>query len=132
MSRLLQFRKCALHLILAGHRYGKAAQRVHAIRYAIIFSIICSTHFIRCYRLALATYRQTKTAWTDAIDHINYTLSHHLCTLRQPQLAIQLFMSDLFTHKSVHQSAQQHSVFVTEFATTIKVCLCCHSLFYSF
>uniref|UniRef100_A0A1I8IKK7 Trafficking protein particle complex subunit 8 n=1 Tax=Macrostomum lignano TaxID=282301 RepID=A0A1I8IKK7_9PLAT len=68
--RVPHVRKFAFHLILAGHRFSKAAQRAHSLR---------------CYRAALRVYRDR--GWTLAEDHINLVLTKHSAALRELESA---------------------------------------------
>lgn len=82
-------RKYALHLILAGHRYAKATQRVHSTR---------------AYRQALEVYHQR--GWTLAEDYIHFSLArhsfalHHLCDAKQA-------FECLLSHESAQSPNQQ-------------------------
>ncbi|RDD44153.1 Trafficking protein particle complex subunit 8 [Trichoplax sp. H2] len=94
-------RKCAFHLILAGHRFSKSGQRTHALS---------------CYKLALQTYK--KKAWHLAEDHINFTIGRHSYTLRDLSNALEAFRS-LFNHKCL-QPANQQNLFLREFLNVYK------------
>lgn len=91
-----QPRKFAFHLILAGHRFSKCAQRRHALR---------------CYGLALQVYMQQ--GWTLAEDHINFTMARQSFNLKQLSAAANSFRM-LLTQPS-SQSTSQQAAFFHEF-----------------
>jgi hypothetical protein len=68
------YRKYAFHLILAGHRYGKANQRPHGLV---------------CYHQSLQVYRGR--GWSLAEDHIYFTIGRQAFYLADFALALHAF-----------------------------------------
>lgn len=95
-------RKYAFHMVLAGHRYSKAAQRKHSLR---------------CYKQAFQVYRNT--GWDLACDHIHYTIGRQANNLQQFNEAVQSF-SELIRGES-KQTGQQQAVFLKEYLTILGV-----------
>uniref|UniRef100_A0A8C1RYJ8 Trafficking protein particle complex 8 n=1 Tax=Cyprinus carpio TaxID=7962 RepID=A0A8C1RYJ8_CYPCA len=93
-------RKFAFHMILAGHRFSKAAQR----------------HALRCYCQALQVYKGKD--WTLAEDHINFTIGRQSFTLRQPENAVAAFRHILINDSK--QSAVQQAAFLREYLYVYK------------
>jgi len=88
-------RKFAFHLVLAGHRYGKASLRTCALL---------------CYKAALQVYR--RSGWTLAEDHINFTLGRQSYNLQQLEFSVKSFECLLVSSK---QSAPQQAAFLHEY-----------------
>lgn len=101
-SKPSMIRKYAFHMVLAGHRFSKAAQRMHSLR---------------SYKQAYQVYENT--GWNLAEDHINYTIGRQANNLRQLEEAVISF-SKLLTGKS-RQSAHQQIIFLKEYITIYNV-----------
>nr|XP_002129871.1 trafficking protein particle complex subunit 8-like [Ciona intestinalis] len=88
-------RKFAFHIVLAGHRYGKALQRQCALL---------------CYNSALQVYRGS--GWRLAEDHINFTIGRQSFNLQQLDIA-----SYSFEHlvKDSQQHPSQQAFFMNEY-----------------
>ncbi|XP_017768287.1 PREDICTED: trafficking protein particle complex subunit 8 [Nicrophorus vespilloides] len=82
-------RKYAFHMVLAGHRFTKAAQRKHSLR---------------CYKQAYQIYENK--GWNLAQDHIYYTIGCLANNLNEHEEAVQSY-SKLLTGESKQSSAQQ-------------------------
>nr|CAH7769472.1 unnamed protein product [Callosobruchus chinensis] len=93
-------RKYAFHMVLAGHRFSKAAQRKHSLK---------------CYKQAYQIYENT--GWNLAADHIHYTIGRLANNLQQFDEAIEYF-SKLLEGES-KQSAQQQAMFLKEYLTIL-------------
>ncbi|XP_069778658.1 trafficking protein particle complex subunit 8 isoform X2 [Narcine bancroftii] len=94
-------RKFAFHMILAGHRFGKADQRKHALR---------------CYSQAMQVYRGK--GWSLAEDHINFTIGRQSFTLRQLDNAVSAFRHILINDSK--QTASQQEAFLREYLYVYK------------
>ncbi|KAM3876034.1 trafficking protein particle complex subunit 8 [Diretmus argenteus] len=94
-------RKFAFHMILAGHRFSKAAQKRHALR---------------CYCQAMQVYKGK--GWSLAEDHINFTIGRQSFTLRQPESAVSAF-KQILTNDS-QQTATQQGAFLREYLYVYK------------
>ncbi|XP_067834095.1 trafficking protein particle complex subunit 8 isoform X1 [Heptranchias perlo] len=94
-------RKFAFHMILAGHRYGKADQRKHALR---------------CYSQAMQVYKGK--GWSLAEDHINFTIGRQSFTLRQLDNAVSAFRHILINDSK--QTAAQQESFLREYLYVYK------------
>lgn len=101
-SKPSMVRKYAFHMVLAGHRFSKAAQRKHSLR---------------CYKQAYQVYQNTD--WNLAEDHINYTIGRQANNLHQLDEAVISF-SRLLTGRS-KQSTQQQMLFLKEYITIYNV-----------
>ncbi|KAI8819635.1 ER-golgi trafficking TRAPP I complex 85 kDa subunit-domain-containing protein [Fimicolochytrium jonesii] len=88
-------RKYAFHLILAGHRFSKCGQRIHAFR---------------CYNGARAVYNERD--WALVEDHINFTLGRQSFHLGDFQSAVGFFLKLL---RASRQSQMQQSAYLREF-----------------
>ena len=94
-------RKYAFHMILAGHRFSKAAQRRHALR---------------CYDSALRVYRDR--SWSLAEDHIQFTIGRQSFNLNNLQDSASAF-KQLLTDQS-SQTPQQMASFLKEYLFVFK------------
>ncbi|XP_028258909.1 trafficking protein particle complex subunit 8 [Parambassis ranga] len=94
-------RKFAFHMILAGHRFGKAGQKRHALR---------------CYCQAMQVYKER--GWSLAEDHINFTIGRQSFTLRQPENAVKAFRQILINDS--RQTATQQGAFLREYLYVSK------------
>ncbi|CAF4652696.1 unnamed protein product, partial [Rotaria sp. Silwood1] len=92
-------RKYAFYMVIAGHRYLKAGQRLHALR---------------CYNDVLKIYG--KPNWSLALDHINFTLGKQSALLHQTNDAMKSFNA-LFAPNNNIQNAQQQITFFKEYLT---------------
>ncbi|XP_077391270.1 trafficking protein particle complex subunit 8 isoform X2 [Festucalex cinctus] len=99
--RTRMLRKFAFHMILAGHRFSKAAQKRHALR---------------CYCQAMQVYKGR--SWSLAEDHINFTIGRQSFTLGQPEKAVQAF-KQILTNDS-RQTAAQQGAFLREYLYVYK------------
>lgn len=95
-------RKYAFHMVLAGHRFSKAAQRKHSLK---------------CYKQAYQIYENT--GWDLACDHIHYTIGRQANNLQQFEEAVESF-SKLLKGGS-KQSAQQQAMFLKEYLMILGV-----------
>ncbi|KAJ8926890.1 hypothetical protein NQ314_020741 [Rhamnusium bicolor] len=93
-------RKYAFHMVLAGHRFSKAAQRKHSLK---------------CYKQAYQIYENT--GWDLASDHIHYTIGRQANNLQHFDEAVDSF-SKLLNGGS-KQSAQQQAMFLKEYLTIL-------------
>ncbi|GAB5587594.1 hypothetical protein Unana1_02494 [Umbelopsis nana] len=93
-------RKYGFHLIMAGHRFGKAVQRQHAFR---------------CYTLAYGMF--DNRGWTLAEDHINFALGRHSFHLGDLEGAIGYFTKLL---KNSQQPPAQQVAYLREFLFIYK------------
>ncbi|XP_075440846.1 trafficking protein particle complex subunit 8 isoform X2 [Ascaphus truei] len=94
-------RKFAFHMILAGHRFSKAAQKKHALR---------------CYCQAMQVYKGK--GWSLAEDHINFTIGRQSFTLRQLDNAVSAFRHILINDSK--QPASQQGAFLREYLYVYK------------
>ncbi|XP_067888728.1 trafficking protein particle complex subunit 8 [Heterodontus francisci] len=94
-------RKFAFHMILAGHRFGKADQRRHALR---------------CYSQAMQVYKGK--GWSLAEDHINFIIGRQSFTLRQLNNAVSAFRHILINDSK--QTAAQQEAFLREYLYVYK------------
>ncbi|CAH0562044.1 unnamed protein product [Brassicogethes aeneus] len=94
-------RKYAFHMVLAGHRFSKAAQKKHTLR---------------SYKQAFSIYENT--GWDLATDHIHYTIGRQANILQQYHQAVSSF-SNLLTESS-KQTAQQQALFLKEYLTILS------------
>lgn len=101
-------RKYAFHMILAGHRFGKAGQKRHASR---------------AYQLALQVYRDH--GWSLAEDHIHYTVGRQCLNGQQVEAACQALAALL--KPGSQQSAAQQSAYLNEFIHVHQVIMPCSS-----
>ncbi|CAF0821694.1 unnamed protein product [Rotaria sordida] len=95
-------RKYAFYMVIAGHRYLKAGQRLHALR---------------CYNDVLKIYGRPN--WSLALDHINFTLGKQSALLNQSNDALRSFNA-LFAPNNHIQSAQQQINFFKEYLTVFN------------
>lgn len=93
-------RKYGFHLVMAGHRYGKANQRQHAYR---------------CYELA--SYVLENNTWSIAKSHIQFALGRQAFHLGRLEDAVTYF-SDVLT--DTKQSSQQQLAHIREFLFIYK------------
>ncbi|CAH1780178.1 unnamed protein product [Owenia fusiformis] len=100
-SKQPMVRKYAFHMILAGHRFSKAAQRRHALR---------------AYDQALQVYRERE--WTLAEDHINFTIGRQSFNIKQLDAATEA-LRNLVVRESKQSLPQQHS-FLREYIFVYK------------
>lgn len=96
------YRKYAFHIVLAGHRFGKAGQRRHAFR---------------CYKQAHQVFAER--GWSLAEDHIQYTIGKQAVTLRRMDEA-SAALAHLLRPSSLQSSAQQ-AAFLREYIATQKM-----------
>jgi len=94
-------RKYAFHMILAGHRYSKAAQRKHTLR---------------CYTNALNVYKEK--GWHLAEDHMNFIIGRQCFNLGQLEDS-QDALRKLLTYQSFQLPLQQAS-HLREFLAVFK------------
>ncbi|KAI8994486.1 ER-golgi trafficking TRAPP I complex 85 kDa subunit-domain-containing protein [Pilobolus umbonatus] len=88
-------RKYGFHLVMAGHRYGKANQRIHAYR---------------CYKMA--SFVLDDNQWSVAKNHIQFALGRQAYHLGRLEDAITYFSNVLTDTK---QSPQQQLTHIKEF-----------------
>uniref|UniRef100_H2Z0H9 Trafficking protein particle complex subunit 8 n=1 Tax=Ciona savignyi TaxID=51511 RepID=H2Z0H9_CIOSA len=88
-------RKFAFHLVLAGHRFGKASQRNCALL---------------CYNSALQVYKNS--GWRLAEDHINFTIGRQSFNLQQLDVASVSFEQLI---KNSQQHPSQQAFFMNEY-----------------
>uniref|UniRef100_A0A6P7FSR0 Trafficking protein particle complex subunit 8 n=1 Tax=Diabrotica virgifera virgifera TaxID=50390 RepID=A0A6P7FSR0_DIAVI len=93
-------RKYAFHMVLAGHRFAKAAQRKFSLK---------------CYKQAYQVYENT--GWDLATDHIHYTIGRQANNLQQFDEAVSSF-AKLLTGES-KQTAQQQATYLKEYLTIL-------------
>ncbi|EFA11313.1 trafficking protein particle complex subunit 8 [Tribolium castaneum] len=93
-------RKYAFHMVLAGHRFSKAAQRKHSLR---------------SYKQAHQIYEYS--GWDLAEDHIHYTIGRQAHNLHSFDEAVKSFARLL--NGDSKQSGQQQSVFLKEYLTIL-------------
>ncbi|GJQ66108.1 hypothetical protein Trydic_g5778 [Trypoxylus dichotomus] len=91
-------RKYAFHMVLAGHRFSKAAQRKHSLR---------------CYKQAYQVYENK--GWNLALDHIYCTIGKQANNLGLLQESIESY-AKLLSEQS-RQSPQQQAIFLKEYLT---------------
>lgn len=90
------YRKYAFHIVLSGNRYSRAGQRKHAYR---------------CYRQALQIYKNR--GWSLAEDHIQYTIGKQAFTLKNIEIACEVF--GFLLRSGSMQNAQQQQIFLKEY-----------------
>lgn len=95
-------RKYAFHMVLAGHRYSKAAQRKQSLK---------------CYKQAYQVY--DNIGWYLASDHIHYTIGRQANNLQSFNEAEEAF-SKLLKGES-KQSALQQVTFLKEYLAILGV-----------
>lgn len=101
-SKPSMIRKYAFHMVLAGHRFSKAAQRKHSLR---------------SYKQAYQVYQ--RKGWNLAEDHIHYTIGRQANNLNQLEEAVKSF-AELLSGRS-KQAAQQQALFLKEYLTIHSV-----------
>nr|XP_023020027.1 trafficking protein particle complex subunit 8 [Leptinotarsa decemlineata] len=94
-------RKYAFHMVLAGHRFSKAAQRKYSLR---------------CYKQAYQIYENT--GWDLASDHIHYTIGRQANNLHHFDEAVDSF-SKLLQGES-KQTPQQQAIFLKEYLAILE------------
>lgn len=95
-------RKYAFHMVLAGHRFSKAAQRKYSLK---------------CYKQAYQVYENT--GWDLASDHIHYTIGRQANNLQRFNEAVDSFAKLLLGESK--QTAQQQATFLKEYLTILGV-----------
>ncbi|XP_039251873.2 trafficking protein particle complex subunit 8-like [Styela clava] len=98
-----QPKKFAFHLILAGHRFSKCAQRAHALR---------------SYNLALQVY--LGQGWSLAEDHINFAMARQSFNMKHLLDSSNSFRSLLVQESS--QPSSQQAAFFHEFIHIFQQC----------
>ncbi|KAG5890112.1 hypothetical protein JTB14_005243 [Gonioctena quinquepunctata] len=93
-------RKYSFHMVLAGHRFSKAAQRKHSLR---------------CYKQAYQVYENT--GWDLASDHIHYTIGRQANNLHHYDEAVESFAKLLKGESK--QMQQQQAMFLKEYLTIL-------------
>ncbi|XP_045481562.1 trafficking protein particle complex subunit 8 [Harmonia axyridis] len=93
-------RKYAFHMVLAGHRYSKAAQRKHSLR---------------SYKQAYQVFKDN--GWNLACDHILYTIGRQANNLNCFDEAVDSFSKLLLGESK--QTAQQQITFLKEYLTIL-------------
>ncbi|XP_053675032.1 trafficking protein particle complex subunit 8 [Anopheles nili] len=96
-----QYRKYALHCVLAGHRFSKVGQRKHSFR---------------TYKQAYQVFENR--GWSLAEDHIQYTIGRQASNLKKLDEA-----SNCLAHllrPSSMQTAAQQTLFLREYLSTKK------------
>uniref|UniRef100_T1GTT1 TPPC8 first Ig-like domain-containing protein n=1 Tax=Megaselia scalaris TaxID=36166 RepID=T1GTT1_MEGSC len=101
------YRKYAFHIVLSGNRYSRAGQRKHAYR---------------CYRQALQIYKNR--GWSLAEDHIQYTIGKQAFTLKNIEIACEVF--GFLLRSGSMQNAQQQQIFLKEYIQAMNEFLTCH------
>uniref|UniRef100_A0A240PL03 Trafficking protein particle complex subunit 8 n=1 Tax=Anopheles epiroticus TaxID=199890 RepID=A0A240PL03_9DIPT len=96
-----QYRKYALHCVLAGHRFSKVGQRKHSFR---------------TYKQAYQVFENR--GWSLAEDHIQYTIGRQASNLKKLDEA-SACLEHLLRPSSM-QTATQHSLFLREYLSTKK------------
>lgn len=96
-------RKYGFHLVMAGHRYGKAQQRWHAYR---------------CYQLA--SYVLEHHHWSVAQSHIQFALGRQAFHLNKLQQAVGYFSSVLTDVQQQTTTVQQQVAHMREFLFIYK------------
>lgn len=99
--RPVMYRKYAFHMVLAGHRFSKAAHRVHSMR---------------CYYQAYQVYGNK--SWSVAEDHILYTIGKHAASLQMAPNAVKAL--GLLVSRSSRQSPQQQELYLKDYLSTIE------------
>ena len=94
------YRKYVFHLILAGHRFSKASQRLHALR---------------CYAQSLSLYDNKD--WKLAEDHIHFTIGRQSYSLGQVNEALKSF--ELLLREG-NQYPQQESSYFAQYVHCVK------------
>ncbi|CAF0878505.1 unnamed protein product [Adineta ricciae] len=95
-------RKYAFYMVIAGHRFLKAGQRLHALR---------------CYNDVLDIYGIPN--WSLALDHVNFTLGKQSALLNHSADAIRSFNALFAPHNRI-QNAQQQINFFKEYLTVFN------------
>lgn len=95
-TKPMMFRKYAFHMVLAGHRFSKAAQKKHALR---------------CYKQAAQVY--IGKGWNLAEDHVNFTIGKQANNLHLLNEAVAAFA--LMLSGKSKQSPQQQEIFLKEY-----------------
>ncbi|KAI9276284.1 ER-golgi trafficking TRAPP I complex 85 kDa subunit-domain-containing protein [Sporodiniella umbellata] len=93
-------RKYGFHLVMAGQRYGKASQRLHAFR---------------CYEMAISVL--DSTSWTIAKNHVQFALGRQAFHLARLEDSVTYFSNVL---KDSKQTAQQQVAHIREFLFIYK------------
>ncbi|CAO3682429.1 unnamed protein product [Rhizopus microsporus] len=93
-------RKYGFHLVMAGHRYGKASQRLHAYR---------------CYELAAAVL--DNHSWSIARNHVQFALGRQAFHLGRLEDSVAYFSNVLTDTK---QTSQQQIAHIREFLFIYK------------
>ncbi|KNC98240.1 uncharacterized protein SPPG_06640 [Spizellomyces punctatus DAOM BR117] len=93
-------RKYAFHMILAGHRFAKCGQRLHAYR---------------SYMSALDVYEERD--WSLVEDHIHFILGRQCFHLGEFEAAVKFFLKLL---RASRQTAAQQSSYLREFLYLFK------------
>lgn len=101
-SKPSMVRKYAFHMVLAGHRFSKAAQRKHSLR---------------SYKQAYQVYNDK--GWRLAEDHIHYAVGKQANNLGQLNEAVQSFAKLLYGQS--RQTVQQQTLFLKEYLTICNV-----------
>uniref|UniRef100_A0A1Y9HER4 Uncharacterized protein n=1 Tax=Anopheles funestus TaxID=62324 RepID=A0A1Y9HER4_ANOFN len=96
-----QYRKYALHCVLAGHRFSKVGQRKHSFR---------------TYKLAYQVFENR--GWSLAEDHIQYTIGRQASNLKKLDEASSC-LAHLLRPSSM-QTATQQTLFLREYLSTKK------------
>uniref|UniRef100_A0A1Y9IS66 Trafficking protein particle complex subunit 8 n=1 Tax=Anopheles merus TaxID=30066 RepID=A0A1Y9IS66_ANOME len=96
-----QYRKYALHCVLAGHRFSKVGQRKHSFR---------------TYKQAYQVFENR--GWSLAEDHIQYTIGRQASNLKKLDEA-SLCLEHLLRPSSM-QTATQQTLFLREYLSTKK------------
>lgn len=103
-------RKYAFHMVLAGHRFAKAAQRQHSVR---------------AYRRALQVYRGR--GWVYADDHIHFALARHCLALKDfstARDALTLLLNSAVAADGVigQHTGSQHALTLRELISVHQKC----------
>ncbi|XP_044765765.1 trafficking protein particle complex subunit 8 [Coccinella septempunctata] len=93
-------RKYAFHMVLAGHRYSKAAQKKHSLR---------------SYKQAYQVFKDN--GWNLACDHILHTIGRQANNLNFYEEAVDSFSKLLLGESK--QTAQQQITFLKEYLTIL-------------
>ncbi|CAO3683651.1 unnamed protein product [Rhizopus stolonifer] len=93
-------RKYGFHLVMAGQRYGKASQRLHAFR---------------CYEMAISVL--DSSSWTIAKNHVQFALGRQAFHLARLEDSVTYFSNVL---KDSKQTAQQQVAHIREFLFIYK------------
>lgn len=101
-SKPSMVRKYAFHMVLAGHRFSKAAQKKHSLR---------------SYKQAYQVYNGK--GWGLAEDHIHYAVGKQANNLGHLTEAVQSFAKLLYGQS--RQTVQQQTLFLKEYLTICSV-----------